>query len=199
VVPFEPLSEDPSSLVLARGLTEDVISDLARADEVAVLAGDATAVYREPNPRQVASDLGASYVVAGTISGDGDRIRISAALHDVRGRVLWTDRWDRPARDFFAIQTEIAETMANQIGGGAGRVEEAGRLAARRKPPKSLDAYELYLLGTEPLKHLSEPELERLLSFLQRAIQADPGLARAVGRDRTPPPEPGQPRRGSSA
>jgi TolB-like protein len=130
VVPFEPLSEDPSSLVLARGLTEDVISDLARADEFEVLAGDATAVYREPNPRQVAIDLDASYVVAGTISGDGDRIRISAALHDARGRVLWTDRWDRPARDFFADSDRDREDHG-QPDRWRSRTRRGGRQAGR--------------------------------------------------------------------
>jgi tetratricopeptide (TPR) repeat protein len=95
------------------------------------------------------------------------------------GGHLWSGRWDRTAADFFAIQTEIAEEIANRLGGGAGLVEQAGRTAARRKQPGNLDAYEAYLLGTESLARLSLPDTEEAIGLLMRAVALDPGFARA--------------------
>lgn len=180
VVPFATIGEDDASArVLARGLTDDVVNDLAGADEFEVMAADAAAGLEREAPERIAAALGADFVVVGTIARQGDRIRISAGLRDARGRVVWSDRWDRPAGDFFAVQAEIAEAMTNQIGGGAGRVEDAGRQAARRKPPGSLDAYQLYLLGSEARESLSKADIEASLVLLHRAVAADPGLARA--------------------
>jgi tetratricopeptide (TPR) repeat protein len=79
----------------------------------------------------------------------------------------------------FAVQTEIAEQIANRLGGGAGLVQEAGRIAAHRKPPESLTAYELYLVGTERLEQVTQPELEAARALLTQAVELDPGLARA--------------------
>lgn len=180
VLPFEPLAEDPSATRLARGLTEDLITDLARFPEFSVLsAGTTEGLGRDADPRRLGAELGARFVIAGSIDREADGVRITAQLTDATdGSNLWSDRWERPAEDFFAVQGEIAEAIANRLGGGAGLVQETGRNAARRKPPSSLTAYELYLLGTERLEQLTRPELEAALDLLTRAVELDPGLAR---------------------
>ena len=182
VLPFTTVSDDAAARRLADGLTEDVITDLARFPEFEVLAGGATAPWRgrPADPRTVGAALGAGFVVAGSIDRDAERVRIAAQLHDAGdGRSLWANRWDRPAADVFAIQAEIAETIANRLGGGAGLVQETGRIAARRKAPANLSAYELYLLGTERLEQVTQPEVEAALDLLTRSVELDPGLARA--------------------
>ena len=84
--------------------------------------------------------LDAAFVVEGSIQREADRVRITAQLIDAKtGNNLWSERWDRPDKDIFAIQTEIAEQVANRLGGGAGLVQEAGRIAAHRKPPENLN------------------------------------------------------------
>lgn len=182
VLPFAAVSGDESTRRLAKGLTEDVITDLARVPEFEVLASGATAGYRgtETDPRVVGAELNAAFVVQGSIAHAGDRMRVTAQLIDAgTGASLWSDRWDRPAADVFAVQIEIGETIANRLGGGAGLVQEAGRNAARRKPPSDLGAYEFYLLGTEKLERVARPDVEEAIRLLNRAVGIDPGFARA--------------------
>ena len=107
-------------------------------------------------------------------------MRITAQLVDARSdKNLWSDRWDRPDEDIFAVQAEISEQIANRLGGGAGLVQEAGRIAAHRKPPSNLTAYEFYLLGTEKLEQITRADLEEAIRLLERAVEIDPGFARA--------------------
>jgi TolB-like protein/DNA-binding winged helix-turn-helix (wHTH) protein/Tfp pilus assembly protein PilF len=182
VLPFDALARDETTRLLALGLTEDVITDLARFPEFGVLASNATEAWRDrpSDPRGIGAALGAHFVVVGSIARQGDRVRVTAQLIDGEtGSDLWAERWDRPALDVFAVQSEIAETIANRLGGGAGLVQEAGRTAARRKPPENLDAYEAYLLGTERLEGLTRPDVEAAIELLSRAVEIDPGFARA--------------------
>ena len=90
---------------------------------------------------------------------------------------LWSQRWDRPAADVFAIQSEISEQIANRLGGGNGLIQEAGRIAAHRKPPSNLTAYELYLLGTEKLEQINRADVEEAIRLLQprRRDRSRPG------------------------
>lgn len=182
VLPFESLADDAATRRLAGGLTEDLVTDLARFAEFEVLSSDATEVWRgrAADPGAIARDLGADFVVEGAVARASDRLRVTAALIDApAGRRLWADRWDRPLADLFAIQSEIAETIANRLGGGAGLVQESGRIAARRKPPANLGAYDLYLLGTERLERVTRPDLEAALDLLTRSVELDAGFARA--------------------
>lgn len=79
----------------------------------------------------------------------------------------------------FAIQIQISEQISNRLGGGPGLVQEAGRITAHRKPPDNLNAYELYLLGTEKLEQVNQVDVEEAVRLLTRAVELDPGLARA--------------------
>lgn len=79
----------------------------------------------------------------------------------------------------FAVQTEIAEQVANRLGGGVGLIQEAGRAAAKRKRPENLNAYDYYLLGSENIEKLTKADEEEAITFLNRAVELDPGLARA--------------------
>ena len=182
VLPFDALSDDEPSRLLARGLTEDVITDLARFPEFGVLSRHATEVYADVavDPRQIRIQLNAGFVIEGSVARLGDRVRITAQMIATdSGSHLWSGRWDRPAADLFAIQSEIAEAISNRLGGGTGLVEQAGRIAAGRKQPGSLGAYETYLLGTESLGRLSQPDVEKAIGLMKRAVELDPGFARA--------------------
>jgi TolB-like protein len=177
VLPFEALSDDAAPRRLAAGLTDDLITDLTRFREFGVLAGNTTRGYADADPRRVRDELGVQFVVTGSIDRQEGTVRVTAQLADAAtGGSLWSERWDRPAADLFAVQSEIAEAIANRLGGV---VEESGRMAARRKPPESLTAYELYLLGTEQLGEFTRPGIEAAHGLLTRAVELDPGLARA--------------------
>ena len=182
VLPFDDLVGDKDSHRLALGLTEDIITDLARFPEFKVLARNTIEGYdgKKINPIKAGLELHAGYVVEGSIQRQLDRVRISAQLFEAStGNGLWSQRWDRPDKDLFAIQSEISEQVANRLGGGNGLIQEAGRIAAHRKPPGNLSAYELYLLGTEKLEQINRTDVEEAIRLLNRAVEIDPGLARA--------------------
>lgn len=181
VLPFESIGDDPGQRI-ADGLTRDIITDLARFPEFAVMASNATAAYRGKaiDTRKVGATLNVGYVIEGSIQREAGRARIAAQLIDAAsGEDIWSNRWDRPDQDIFAVQTEIAEQIANRLGGGAGLIQETGRNAARRKRPENLNAYELYLLGTEKLELQTKVDTDEAIRLLTRAVEIDPGLARA--------------------
>ncbi|MER9080813.1 adenylate/guanylate cyclase domain-containing protein [Mesorhizobium sp. M0895] len=182
VLPFNNYGGDEATGRLADGLTEDIITDLARFPELEVVARNSTEVYKgKPvDARQVASALHVGFVLEGSIQRQNRRVRITAQLIDAQtGNHLWSDRWDRPAEDVFAVQTEIAEQVTNRLGGGVGLIQAAGRAAAKRKRPENLNAYDYYLLGTEKIEKLTKADEEEAVSLLNRAVELDPGLARA--------------------
>ncbi|RWD60948.1 MAG: adenylate/guanylate cyclase domain-containing protein [Mesorhizobium sp.] len=182
VLPFGMIGGDADQQRLADGLTEDIITDLARFPEFRVIASNTTTAYKEKtsNTKEVGAALNAAFVVEGSIQRQADRVRITAQLVETAtGKHIWSDRWDRPENDFFAIQTEIAEQVSNRLGGGAGLIQVAGRREAHRKPPANLNAYELYLLGTERLERVNRDDLEEAIRLLTRSLELDPSLARA--------------------
>ena len=182
VLPFDVLEEDAAARRLGNGLTEDIITDLARFPEFQVIARDSIQIYagRSISSAEVGKALGVSFVVEGSIQCQADRLRITAQLLDAAtGKHLWSDRWDRPREDLFAVQTEISEQVSNRLGGGDGMIQKAGRIAAHRKPPSNLTAYELYLLGTEKLEQINRADVEEAIKLLKRAVELDPGFARA--------------------
>lgn len=182
VLPFDNFGGDEASGRLADGLTEDIITDLARFPEFEVVARNSTEVFKgKPvDARQVATALHVGFVLEGSIQRQSGRVRITAQLIDAKtGHHLWSENWDRPAEDVFAVQTEIAEQVANRLGGGVGLIQAAGRAAAKRKRPENLNAYDYYLLGSEKIENLTKADAEEAITFLDRAVELDPGLARA--------------------
>ena len=170
VLPFDDLAGDKDSHRLARGLTEDIITDLGRASEFKVLARNTTAVFEDKvsDPVKAGAALHAAFVVDGSIQRQADRVRITAQLFDAaNGKSLWSQRWDQPDSDMFKIQSEISKQIANRLAGGSGLIQEAGRIAAHRKPPESLTAYELYLLGTEKLEQINKEDIDEFDSPAQ--------------------------------
>jgi len=181
VLPFDNLGGGETTGRLADGITEDIITDLSRFRDFDVIARNSTAVYKgkPADVRQVGRDLNVRYVLEGSIQRQGERIRATAQLIDAgTGAHLWSERWDRPAGDVFAVQTEIAEQVANRLGGW-GVISGAEREAARRKRPEDLTAYELYLRGIEMASRGTQESTEEAIRLLTQAVEREPGLARA--------------------
>jgi TolB-like protein/class 3 adenylate cyclase/tetratricopeptide (TPR) repeat protein len=182
VLPFDNIGGEESNGRLADGITEDIITDLARFPEFEVVARHSveTLKGKAVDIRKVGKMLNVDYVLEGSIQRQEGRVRITAQLLDATsGTHLWSERWDRPVEDVFAVQTEIAELVTNRLGGGTGLVLRAERNLARRKRPENLTAYELYLLGGEKIEELTPKSIEESLRLLTRAVELDPGLARA--------------------
>jgi TolB-like protein/class 3 adenylate cyclase len=184
VLPFDNLGGDEDTQRLADGITEDIITDLARFRGLDVIARNSTAVYknRPVDVRQVGKDLDVGYVLEGSIQRHGGQIRATAQLIDARtGAHVWSDRWDRPAQDVFAVQGEVAERVGAALGLplGLGAVATSEIQRARRRPPNDLGAYEQYLLAAEAKARRTPESIREGMGHIERAITLDPGLARA--------------------
>lgn len=183
VLPFESLSGTPDDARFAEGLTIDTISDLSRYRDIRVMAKDTTDAYKgKPvDIRALGKDLRVSHVLKGTFQRDKDHIRITAQLVDAStGETLWADRYDRLIGEFFAIQSDVADHIANSLGGREGKVVQTVLASARRKPPADLGAYETYLLAQEIMhSDLSDEHMKEGQKLLDQAIAKDPTLARA--------------------
>jgi TolB-like protein/cytochrome c-type biogenesis protein CcmH/NrfG len=182
VLPFVNLGGDTRADRLASGLTEDLITDLSRFRNLDVIAHESIRGYGDgaTDRRRIARELGVRYALEGSLQQEGDQIRVTAQLLEVdSGAHLWGERWDRPAADVFAIQSEVAEAVAGQIGGDNGAIVTVDRERTARKRPQDLDAYDQYLLGAADLGAASRASIERAIGHFERSIALDPTLARA--------------------
>src|SRR5215469_2986253 len=186
VLPLDNIGYDETTNRLADGLTEDIITDLARFQDLLVIARNSTMVYKGKavDVRQVGKDLDVDYVLEGSIQGHGDQIRITAQLINAdTGAHIWADSWDRPLADTFAVQTEIAERVAGSLasttGGESIAADQIRKLKGR--PPASLTAYDDYLLAVEGDIIFTKESMFAGLDYATKAIALDPGFARAYG------------------
>jgi TolB-like protein/class 3 adenylate cyclase/tetratricopeptide (TPR) repeat protein len=185
VLPFDNLGGDEQTGRLADGITEDIITDLARFREIEVIARNSVEVYKDKavDIRQVGRDLGVRYVLEGSIQRQGDRFRITAQLIEAAsGTHVWSDRWEHPAADVFAVQTELSEHVSAKLAGGTGIVLAAGEEAALRKRPADLNAYDLYLLGSAAFRRETKESIDEAVRLLEQSVEIDPGFARGWTR-----------------
>lgn len=119
VLPFDNLGDDPKWERIADGITEDIITDLSQADHVLVIARHSTDAYKgkSVDVRQVGADLGVRYVLEGSLQATGDHIRIRAQLVDTATAAdLWSERYDRPDEDIFAVQSDVTAKDRKYLG-----------------------------------------------------------------------------------
>jgi TolB-like protein/class 3 adenylate cyclase/tetratricopeptide (TPR) repeat protein len=182
VLPFDNLGGDEPTARLADGITEDIITDLARFHDLDVIARNSTEVYegRPVDIRQVGKDLNVGYVLEGSIQRQADNVRVTGQLIDARtGAHVWSERWDRPAADIFAVQTEVAEEVAATLGGDLtmGQITRAELQRAKRLRPNDLTAYDYFQLGKESKATVSN--IDQGITYLTKAVELDPQFGRA--------------------
>lgn len=186
ILPFESLSGTAEDARIATGLTIDTIADLSHYADFRVMAKDTTDAYKGKSVdiRALGLDLGVSHVLKGTYQRENDKIRITAQLVDAAtGVTLWSDRYDRLIGDIFSIQSDVADHIANSLGGREGKVGKSMADQVRRKPPADLGAYELYLLAQETMySDLSDQHMKDGQRILEQAIAKDAAFARAYVR-----------------
>ncbi|MGA3001638.1 MAG: winged helix-turn-helix domain-containing protein [Acetobacteraceae bacterium] len=182
VLPFENIGGDPEQGYFADGLTADLVTDLTRFQAMHVVSPHRAA---RQLPRGLpetpwstpAPPPGAGYVVNGSVRRAGNRIRVTVQLEDAQNGIgLWADRFDRPLDDLFAVQEELAERLASHL---VSHVEHEGTRRARRRPPVSLDAYDLCLRGRELYHRSTEADTIAADALFARAIALDPDYAAA--------------------
>src|ERR1700716_622993 len=149
VLPFANLSGDPQQEYFSDGITEDIITELSRFSELAVIARNSTFQYKGKtiDVWDVRRKLGVRYILEGSIRRVGDRIRINAKLIDAAsGAHLWAERYDREVSDVFAVQDEVTRSIVTVLAGCL-NIAEAERTLL--KPPAAWEAYDYYLRGTQ--------------------------------------------------
>ncbi|WP_064710494.1 adenylate/guanylate cyclase domain-containing protein [Rhizobium bangladeshense] len=181
VLPFDNMSDKTDEGYFADGLTEDIITELARNPELQVIARNSTFALRgrPADVREIGDRLGAGYIVEGSARRAGDKLRVVAQLIDSRsGAHIWSRSYDRGVDDVFAVQTELtSEIVAHLV--SYVRVSEIENAA--RRPTENLQAYDLVLRGRDRYRHGSKDKDAFLASrtLFQRALELDPSYAAA--------------------
>ena len=179
VLPFQNMSGDPEQEYFADGITEEIITALARFREFPVIARNSAFVFkgRAVDVMKAAKELGARYVLEGSVRKGGARVRVTALLIDgANGHHLWAERYDRDLADIFAVQDEITERVASEIA-PAVRLAETQRSA--RKPPDSLDAWDHHLRGLMHANRYTHADNEVARREYGQALRLDPDFAAA--------------------
>jgi adenylate cyclase len=178
VLPFISMSGDAEQQYFGDGITEDIITELARFRNLHVLARNSSFRYRgqDVDVARVGRELGVQYLLEGSVRRLGDRIRITAQLVDTAtGHHVWAERFDRNQEELFALQDQVANTIAATL---VGRLKAAATERAQRKPPASLAAYELVLRG-DALPVFRPGATEEARALFEQAIALDPNYAKA--------------------
>jgi adenylate cyclase len=183
VLPFANMSADAGDTYFADGITEDLITELAKLSAVDVIARNSVFKYKDQPaaPKDVARDLGVGFIVEGSVSRAGNQIRITAQLIDAAsGGLLWADKYDRSAADVFAIEDETVSKIVAALGIKP-TVAETEMLA--RLPTTNLEAYDYYLRGEQAARSGLRPQLRKALEFYAKAESLDPTFADAYAAD----------------
>jgi TolB-like protein len=187
VLPFESISASKDDGYFADGVQDEILNNLVKIAQLKVISRTSVMQYRadtKRDVRQIAYALGVANVLEGTVRREGNRVRVSAQLVDARNdNAVWADSYDRDLNDIFAIQSEVAQTIAGKLS-AALSPEEKQRIEA--KPTENIEAYDMYLKAKEKLRNAEivahgDPEkpLMEAVDFLQQAVHLDSNFALA--------------------
>lgn len=181
VLPFENMSDDPAQQYFSDGIAEDIITDLSQLRHLAVISRSSSFTFRDASAKvqEIGKDLGAQYLLEGSVRKSGNRIRITTQLIDTgNGHHLWAERFDRKLTDVFVVQDEITHKIV-----GALSIQLTGDEKSQlvHDTTSSFEAYDLFLQGQEFRADYSEHGLGRAMGMFRRAIEVDAGFGRAYG------------------
>jgi len=179
VLPFANPGGDPANEYLSDGLTDEIIVALSRLEGLRVASRTSSFAFkgRTDDIRQIGRDLNVESVLEGSLQRAGERLRVNTRLvNTADGFHLWSERYDRELADVFTIEDEIAASVA-----GALRVllRDEERRALRLAKPSDIRAYEFYLRGRQFFHQMRKKSLQYAREMFERAIEIDPGYARA--------------------
>ena len=180
VMPFKNTSADAQEY-FTDGVTEDIITDLSQLNGLAVIARNSSFKFRDSteSAQEICTQLKANYLVQGSVRKDGNQIRISAQLVDGKtGHELWADRYDRELTDMFELQDEITRMVVAALS-----IEISGdeQKQLDYKAVENFDAYDLFLQAQVAGATYSKEGVAEAKNLYRRAIELDPGYARAYG------------------
>ena len=179
VLPSDNMSEDPEQTYFSDGLTEDIITALSKHRWMDVIARNTTFAYRGQSLdiRKLAGELGADYVLEGSVRRAGERIRVTAQLIDASsGSHVWAERYDRKLEDIFDLQDDITQTIVARI---EPEIGTAIRQKVQRVPRRDLRAWDCYHLGIANFYKFTAEGNREAQTLLQRSRDLDPSFPEA--------------------
>ena len=182
VLPFDDMSAAHDQQYLADGISEELITGLAKFPELIVMSRSATIAHKDKptDIRQVGKDLNVRYVVDGSIQRSDESVRVTAQLIDATtGSQLWADRYDREINSIFAIRDEITRSIVGTIGGLAGKLAQAEVARLAGKDPNSFTAYDYLTRGWYEWHKFTREGNAAARDLFEKARKIDPDYARA--------------------
>src|SRR5262249_25685066 len=181
VLPFENLSGDPEQEYFADGIVEEITTALSRMRWLFVVARNTSFTFkgRSVDGQKIGRDLGVRYVLEGSVRKSGNQLRVTGQLIDAsNGTHIWAHRFDGALADIFDFQDQVT---ASVVGAIAPRLEQVEIERAKRKPTKSLDAYDHFLRGMASIYVGTKESNDESVGRFRRAIELDPDFAAAYG------------------
>jgi TolB-like protein/Flp pilus assembly protein TadD/predicted Ser/Thr protein kinase len=183
VLPFENLSEQKENAAFADGVQDDILTKLAKIGDLKVISRTSVMDYRgKRNLRQIGNDLRVSHVLEGSVRRAGTHLRLNAQLIDTRTDThVWAEQYDRDLNDLFAVQSEIAEKVAERLNA---KLTANEKLTIEGKPTADLIAFDLYTRGknlflTAPFSGKGGADLLEAIDLLNQAVARDPSFFQA--------------------
>ena len=181
VLPFTNLSPDPNNTYFADGVQDEILTHLARLADLKVISRTSVMQYKSEvsrNLRKIGRELGVVHVVEGTVQRTGNRVRVNATLIDARtDRQLWGQSYDRELADVFAIQSEIATSIAHQL---QANLSPREKTVIEQAPTSDITAFELYARAKDLLaSRNAKGNLVEAADLLSQAVARDPSFFKA--------------------
>src|SRR5438128_2738486 len=182
VLPFENRSEDKANAYFTDGVQDEILTYLANIEDLKVISRTSVLQYKSGvarNLREIAQQLGVANVVEGSVQRSGNRVRVNAQLIDARNDAhLWAQTYDRDLADVFAIQSEIAKAIADQL---QAKLSPNEKKAIEQPPTTDLAAFDLYsraksLLLTANFSVTRDPDVRKAIELLDEAVKRDPSF-----------------------
>jgi TolB-like protein/class 3 adenylate cyclase/Tfp pilus assembly protein PilF len=182
VLPFENLSDEKQNAFFTDGVQDEILTDLAKIADLKVISRTSVMQYKSGvarNLREIGQQLGVAHLLEGSVQRAANRVRVNAQLIDARNDAhLWAQTYDRDLADVFAIQSEIAKAIADQL---QAKLSPNEKKAIEQPPTTDLAAFDLYsraksLLLTISFSATSDPDLRKAIELLDAAVKRDPSF-----------------------
>src|SRR5205085_8146853 len=181
VLPFENFSDDKENAYFADGIQDDILTNLSKIGDLKVISRTSVMPYRgkEKNVKEIAQALGVSAVLEGSVRKSGNRVRVNVQLiNALNDEHIWSDVYDRDLTDVFAIQTDLAKRIADELNA---KLSPSEKEQITRKPTENGEAYLAFVQAHNSHRDLEDfTKLKQGEQLYERALQLDPNFALAT-------------------
>jgi TolB-like protein/Tfp pilus assembly protein PilF len=179
VLPFDNLSRDPDNAYFSEGIQDEILTRLAKIAQLKVVSRTSTQKYKTApdNLRDIAHQLGVTNILEGSVQKAGDQVRVTVQLiNAISDAHLWADTYDRKLTDIFAVESEIAKSVAEKL---QAKLTGSAEQVLASRPTENPEAHQLYLKGRYFWNRRTGENLNKALGYFQQAIEKDPSYALA--------------------